>query len=77
MLSAGNDYQFKILCSAEVLAREEWVGSSNFGTNRKRVENREEMVGLIECVLAERTTTEWCERLTGKGLVSATAGYQC
>jgi hypothetical protein len=25
------------------------------------------MIGLIEGVLAEKTTAEWCEKLTGKG----------
>jgi succinate--hydroxymethylglutarate CoA-transferase len=67
MLSAGNDTQFRILCSAEVLGRPNWIGSDQFGTNRHRVENRDEMVRLIEGVLSERTTEEWCARLKGKG----------
>ena len=67
MLSAGNDTQFAILCSPEVFDRPDWLNDQRFSTNRMRVENRDQMVGLIEGVLAERTTREWCERLTGKG----------
>ena len=67
MLSAGNDTQFAILCSPEVFDRPDWKNDQRLSTNRMRVENRDEMIGLIEGVLAERTTGEWCERLTGKG----------
>lgn len=67
MLSAGNDSQFAILCGPQVFDRPEWVNDSRFSTNRVRVENRDEMIRSIEAVLAERTTAEWVERLTGKG----------
>lgn len=67
MLSAGNDTQFAILCSPQVFNRQEWINDVRFGTNRGRVENRGEMIGLIEGVLAERTTEDWCERMKGKG----------
>ncbi len=67
MLSAGNDTQFALLCSPQVLDRPEWVNDTRFSTNRVRVENREEMIRSIEAVLAERSTAEWVERLRGKG----------
>jgi succinate--hydroxymethylglutarate CoA-transferase len=67
MLSAGNDTQFAVLCSPAVLNRPEWASDGRFSTNVRRVEHRSEMVKLIEEVLAEKTTGEWCERLTGKG----------
>jgi succinate--hydroxymethylglutarate CoA-transferase len=67
MLSAGNDNQFAVLCSSAVLDRAEWANDGRFTTNARRVEYRSVMVKLIEEVLAERTTREWCERLTGKG----------
>jgi succinate--hydroxymethylglutarate CoA-transferase len=67
MLSAGNDSQFRILCSEAVFGTSHWLEDERFTTNSHRVKNREEMVGLIEEVLAEKTTAEWCEKLTGKG----------
>ncbi|GFZ45634.1 hypothetical protein JCM24511_03362 [Saitozyma sp. JCM 24511] len=70
MLSAGNDTQFAVLCSPEVLNRPEWASDGRFSTNVRRVEHRSEMVKLIEEVLAENTTEEWCERLTGKGPIN-------
>lgn len=70
MLSAGNDSQFRILCSEAVFGTSHWLEDQRFTTNSYRVENREEMVKLIEEVLAEKTTAEWCEKLTGKGYVT-------
>jgi len=67
MLSAGNDSQFRILCSEAVFGTSQWLEDERFTTNTQRVENRDEMVRLIEGVLADKTTAEWCERLTGKG----------
>jgi succinate--hydroxymethylglutarate CoA-transferase len=67
MLSAGNDSQFRILCSPE-LFNVDWANDERFSTNTLRVENRAEMIRLIEEVLGQRTTAEWCERLKGKGL---------
>ena len=67
MLSAGNDAQFAVLCSKAVLDRPMWISDIRFKTNTQRVENRAKMITLIEEVLAERTTDEWCQRLTGKG----------
>lgn len=68
MLSAGNDSQFRILCSPDVFDRPGWTDDPRFASNRARVENRSEMIRLIEEVLGQKTTAEWCERLTGKGL---------
>lgn len=68
MLSAGNDSQFRILCSAGLFDKPDWASDERFSTNRMRVENRAEMIRLIEEVLGQRTTAEWCERLKGKGL---------
>lgn len=67
MLAAGNDSQFRTLCSDEVLAQGQWAEDERFVTNQKRVENREVMVQEIEKVLGQRGTEEWCERLKGKG----------
>ncbi|KIR54325.1 L-carnitine dehydratase/bile acid-inducible protein F [Cryptococcus gattii Ru294] len=68
MLSAGNDSQFAILCSPAVLNKPDWLNDDRFSKNHKRVENRDVMISLIEEVLSEKTTEEWCQKLTGKGL---------
>lgn len=67
MISAGNDGQFRTLCSAKVLDRAEWAEDERFIRNAARVTNRETLIAMMEAVLVERTTAEWCERLTGKG----------
>lgn len=71
MLSAGNDSQFKVLCGPDVFDTPDWLTDGRFTTNSLRVENREEMIRLIEGVLARHTTAEWCERLKGRGYVQA------
>ncbi|ORY27185.1 putative acyl CoA transferase [Naematelia encephala] len=68
MLAAGNDSQFAILCSPAIFDRTEWINDPKFATNQMRVQSRDEMIKLIEGVLSEKTTEEWCERLSGKGL---------
>ncbi|OCF41293.1 L-carnitine dehydratase/bile acid-inducible protein F [Kwoniella heveanensis CBS 569] len=68
MLSAGNDTQWAILCSPAVFDKQEWVDDVRFARNSGRVENREVLVRLIEGVLGEKSTAEWCERLKGKGI---------
>lgn len=70
MLSAGNDSQFAILCSPAVFNKPDWLNDDRFSKNHKRVENRDVMISLIEEVLSEKTTEEWCQKLTGKGQVN-------
>ena len=65
MLSAGNDGQFASLCKA--LERPTWIEDPRFMRNASRVKNRDEMVTLIEKVLSEKTTKEWCQQLAKKG----------
>ncbi|WWC61048.1 uncharacterized protein I303_103626 [Kwoniella dejecticola CBS 10117] len=67
MLSAGNDTQFAVLCSPPILDRPEWINDERFSKNSARVQHREELIGLIEGILRERSTEEWCERFKGKG----------
>lgn len=70
MLAAGNDNQFRILCSSAVLNREHWAIDDRYATNSQRVKHREILIAELERVLAERTTAEWVKLLTGKGSVS-------
>lgn len=69
MLSAGNDSQFATLCSPAVLNKPDWLNDDRFSSNHKRVEHRDAMIALIEEVLSEKTTEEWCQKLLGKGQV--------
>lgn len=61
VLAVGNDQQFQRFC--EVAGHRQWASDPRFETNPKRVENREALLALIEPVLQERTTAEWCELL--------------
>lgn len=70
MVSAGNDGQFKTLCSPEVFDKP-WASDERFATNANRVVNRADIVAMCSDVLKERTTEEWVERLTGKGYVAS------
>jgi succinate--hydroxymethylglutarate CoA-transferase len=67
MVSAGNDGQFAIL-SEQVFERGHWAQDERFKTNSNRVKHREELIGMIEKRLADHTTAQWVEKLTGKGL---------
>ena len=67
MLAAGNDSQFRTLCSEQLLNRPEWAEDERFRTNSSRVKHREEVVRMVEEVLGERGTEGWCEVLKGKG----------
>lgn len=77
MLSAGNDSQFAILCSSAVLNKPDWLNDDRFSSNRKRVEHRDVMIALIEEVLSEKTTEEWCQKLVGKGQVCHFGPFLC
>lgn len=67
MLAAGNDSQFRTLCSAAILNRPEWAEDDKYSTNSMRVKHRDEVVKKIEEVLEVRGTEGWCEVLQGKG----------
>ena len=67
MISAGNDGQFAILAN-KIFDRAQWAVDERFATNSNRVKNRTLLIRMIEERLADRTTAEWVERLTGKGL---------
>ncbi|WRT67194.1 uncharacterized protein IL334_004160 [Kwoniella shivajii] len=70
MVSAGNDTQWSILCSPTALDKREWINDERFAKNQKRVENRDELIRLIEDAMKERTTEEWCKRFKGKGPIN-------
>ncbi|KAG8848376.1 hypothetical protein FRB91_010871 [Serendipita sp. 411] len=66
MVGVGNDKQFEIFC--DVLGQKNMASSQKFSTNKARVENREELVGLIEASMRRKPIAHWLSRLSGKGI---------
>jgi crotonobetainyl-CoA:carnitine CoA-transferase CaiB-like acyl-CoA transferase len=66
ILAVGNDTQFARL--AEVLGLSALATDTRFATNAARVENRAELKGMLEDVLASRTADEWQEVITAAGV---------
>lgn len=61
VIAVGNDNQFRKLCGLLNLAG--LSDDPKFKTNPCRLENRTELIGILEKSLKERTTKEWIERL--------------
>ncbi|OCA82109.1 CaiB/BaiF CoA transferase family protein [Pseudobacillus wudalianchiensis] len=59
MICAGNDHLFRKLSHA--LDHPEWGSDERFLTNNDRKQHEEELVDLIEEVLATRMSSEWVE----------------
>ncbi|KAF7296454.1 CaiB/baiF CoA-transferase family protein C7orf10 [Mycena chlorophos] len=67
MIGAGNDKQFAKLCN-KVLDNPALAADPRFATNEKRVQNREELVRIIEETLVKNDRAHWLERFTGLGV---------
>jgi len=65
MVGAGNDGQF---VKFSTILGQSWATDPLFSTNSARVANRDRLIQEISDVLRTRTTDEWLEALTGKGL---------
>jgi crotonobetainyl-CoA:carnitine CoA-transferase CaiB-like acyl-CoA transferase len=61
ILAVGNDGQWRRFC--DVADRHEWVADPAFATNTCRVQNRAELVPLVEELMRSRSSLEWQERL--------------
>lgn len=66
ILAIGNDGQFARFC--EVAGRPELAADVRFATNRARVENRVELIPLLNEITATRTTTEWIGQLEARAV---------
>ena len=66
ILAIGNDGQFARFC--EVAGRSELAADARFATNRARVENRAELIPLLNQITATRTTTEWIAQLEARAV---------
>ncbi len=61
-LGVGNDSQFRRLC--EILGRPELAEDERFKTNAKRVENREQLIPLLNELFSEKPVSFWIETLS-------------
>ncbi len=65
-IAAGNDNLFRSLC--KVLGVEHLADDPRFNTNPKRVENREELVKILEEIFVQKATGEWLELIRKAGV---------
>ncbi|KAF9182021.1 hypothetical protein BGZ50_005191 [Haplosporangium sp. Z 11] len=66
MIGAGNDGQFKILCS--VLGLEELCENPAYKSNTDRVRNRKELIRILTERLKTKNNDEWLKALEGRGI---------
>jgi crotonobetainyl-CoA:carnitine CoA-transferase CaiB-like acyl-CoA transferase len=66
ILAVGNDAQFKRFC--ELAGCPALAADARFATNGARVENRGELIPLLEPVMRRRRTGEWTEALDAAGI---------
>lgn len=65
-VGGNNERSWRALC--EAIGRPELVDDPRFATNDARMARRPELVGELEQALAARSTAEWDEILTGRGV---------
>ncbi|KAI8596692.1 CoA-transferase family III domain-containing protein [Dissophora ornata] len=66
MIGAGNDGQFKILCS--VLGLDSLCENPAYKTNKDRVRHRKELIGILTERLKTKNNEEWLKALEGRGI---------
>ena len=69
MIAAANDGLFQRLC--EAIGLPELASERRFATNRDRLERREELAGLIQASLEDKTVADVLARLTEAGVPAA------
>ncbi|XP_018568628.1 succinate--hydroxymethylglutarate CoA-transferase [Anoplophora glabripennis] len=62
-IGAGSDLQFTDFCNR--IGKADLSKNKKFQTNKLRVENREELVGILRSVLKTKTNKEWTEIFEG------------
>ncbi|GJJ76577.1 succinate---hydroxymethylglutarate CoA-transferase [Entomortierella parvispora] len=66
MIGAGNDGQFKILCS--VMGLEHLPEMAEYKTNKDRVRNRKELIQILTQKLKTKDNEVWLKALEGRGI---------
>ncbi len=65
-LAVGNDGQFEKLC--EAIGLEDLAQDERYATNPARVENREELVGILQKAFSKRTAETWIPTIRESGI---------
>jgi succinate---hydroxymethylglutarate CoA-transferase len=73
IIGAGNDRQFEILCNC--IGRPELLNESKFRDNSSRLENRQELIDLLEMEFEKESTGYWLDVFEGKGMPYAAVKY--
>jgi crotonobetainyl-CoA:carnitine CoA-transferase CaiB-like acyl-CoA transferase len=68
VIAVGNDNQFKALCA--VLEKPEYAKNVRYQTNPSRVENREELIPLLQEVFLAKETAYWQEQCRNNNIPS-------
>ncbi len=66
VLAIGNDEQWQRFCAAAGVP--EWSRDPRFAANPRRVEHRQELLGLLEVLLLERTVADWVRSCADAGV---------
>lgn len=66
VVTCGNDRLYRNLC--RVLGREELANDARFVTNPLRVENRAQLIPLLQAAFQARTSDEWLPELRAAGI---------
>jgi len=66
LIAAGNDRLFARLCRA--LAAPEWVTDARFVDNRARLENRDELIRLLNERIGQDTRAAWIAKFNAAGV---------
>ncbi len=66
IVAVGNENQFARMC--EVIGRSELASDARFATNASRVNNRDELIAILQGIFAARTMRDWLESLERAGV---------
>src|SRR5260370_21395622 len=69
IVAVGNENQFARMC--EVIGRPELASDARFATNASRVNNRDELIAILQGIFAARTMRDWLESLHPPAFPSA------
>jgi len=66
IIVVGNDEQFRRFC--QIAGRPDLATDPKYGTNQMRVRNRLELAGILDPIVASRTSADWLEVLEKGGI---------
>lgn len=66
IVAVGNENQFARMC--EVIGRPELASDERFATNASRVNNRDELIAILQGIFVQRTMSDWLLALERAGV---------